>query len=192
MRYAKHKLCVPEIEWLGVRYSDLQRYGVPQEALLPLTRNDRRMANRLLKAQTLQHVHHEVEQDLRNILNCGYKAEIECMSCGFSHGLVRYVMQKLADCASVKNDSPQEEEIEAGSPSDSDATCSNVSDDDDKDDVAAAADDDDDDDDDICVDREPTHRPSHYHGIDNATSNGYDCASSDTDDSFSSCHEDTE
>ena len=53
MSYDSSNLTTPDIKWLGVRPSDLDRFSIPQQCRLPMTDEDIKTGKRLVRAQTL-------------------------------------------------------------------------------------------------------------------------------------------
>lgn len=51
MAYDSSNLTTPDIKWLGVRPSDLNKYKVPSECRLPMTDSDVRTGKELLKGK---------------------------------------------------------------------------------------------------------------------------------------------
>ena len=104
MAYAAEQLKLPTIRWLGVRQSDLTSFGVSSRCLLPLTTNDKRMAQRLLSApDKLAQVHPAAHAELTAMVKSGTKAEIECLHT-VPGGLVKYLQTKLAAALKTTDD----------------------------------------------------------------------------------------
>jgi meiotic recombination protein SPO11 len=59
MSYDSSNLTTPDIKWLGVRPSDLDRFSIPQQCRLPMTDEDIKTGKRLVRAQlsTLRGLH---------------------------------------------------------------------------------------------------------------------------------------
>ncbi len=50
MSYDSSNLTTPDIKWLGVRPSDLDRFNIPQQCRLPMTDEDIKTGKRLVSA----------------------------------------------------------------------------------------------------------------------------------------------
>ena len=50
MSYDSSNLTTPDIKWLGVRPSDLDRFNIPQQCRLPMTEEDIKTGKRLVTA----------------------------------------------------------------------------------------------------------------------------------------------
>jgi DNA topoisomerase VI subunit A len=48
MSYDSSNLTTPDIKWLGVRPSDLNRFNIPQQCRLPMTDDDIKMGKKLV------------------------------------------------------------------------------------------------------------------------------------------------
>ena len=51
MSYDSSNLTTPDIKWLGVRPSDLDRFNIPQQCRLPMTEEDIKTGKRLVRVQ---------------------------------------------------------------------------------------------------------------------------------------------
>ena len=49
MSYDSSNLTTPDIKWLGVRPSDLDRFNIPQQCRLPMTDEDIKTGKRLVR-----------------------------------------------------------------------------------------------------------------------------------------------
>jgi len=76
MSYDSNHLTTPDIKWLGVRPSDLDKYNLPAQCRLPLTEHDRKMGTELLKEPFIQK-NPEWVAELELMLKTGEKAEIQ-------------------------------------------------------------------------------------------------------------------
>lgn len=54
MSYDSASLTTPDIKWLGVRPSDLDRYNIPQQCRLSMTESDLKTGRELLKEAFIQ------------------------------------------------------------------------------------------------------------------------------------------
>lgn len=80
------ELAVTDIKWLGLLPTDLDKYDIPQSARIPMTKEDNRRAETLLKEDfVLARPHWKTE--IEWMLNRGQKAEIQAL---MSHEL-RYM-----------------------------------------------------------------------------------------------------
>ena len=50
MSYDSSNLTTPDIKWLGVRPSDLDRFNIPQQCRLPMTDEDIKTGKRLVRS----------------------------------------------------------------------------------------------------------------------------------------------
>ncbi|XP_050218065.1 meiotic recombination protein SPO11-1 isoform X2 [Mercurialis annua] len=80
MAYDAKFLRVPEIRWLGVFPSDLEKYDLPKQCLLPLTAEDKRRTETTLLRCYLQREEPEWRLELELMLQRGVKFEIEALS----------------------------------------------------------------------------------------------------------------
>ncbi len=48
MSYDSSNLTTPDIKWLGVRPSDLDRFNIPEQCRLPMTEEDMKTGKRLV------------------------------------------------------------------------------------------------------------------------------------------------
>ena len=51
MSYDSSNLTTPDIKWLGVRPSDLDRFNIPEQCRLPMTEEDLKTGKRLVGLQ---------------------------------------------------------------------------------------------------------------------------------------------
>ena len=99
MQYAGKALRIPEIMWLGVRHSDIAKFGVPEHVLLPFNKRDHSLTTRLLsKPDRLAAVHAKAADHLRALAHSGQKAEIECVY-ETELGLLRYIERAMVDAS---------------------------------------------------------------------------------------------
>ena len=83
MAYDSSNLTTPDIKWLGVRPSDLDRFNIPEQCRLPLTDTDIRHCESLLKEDWLNSKP-EWKKEVQLMLKTKVKAEIQSLS---SHGI---------------------------------------------------------------------------------------------------------
>ncbi len=72
MSYDSSNLTTPDIKWLGVRPSDLDRFNIPQQCRLPMTDEDIRTGKRLV-------CHHHDD----NISSWSHHCAVQCMQSPF-------------------------------------------------------------------------------------------------------------
>ena len=53
MSYDSSNLTTPDIKWLGVRPSDLDRFNIPEQCRLPMTEEDIKTGKRLVRLLSL-------------------------------------------------------------------------------------------------------------------------------------------
>jgi len=97
MSYDSSHLTTPDIKWLGVRPSDLDRYNLPQQCRLPMTDADKKMGQELLKEPFVQR-NKEWVKELELMLRTGEKAEIQALSSfGFQFITEQFLPRKLLE-----------------------------------------------------------------------------------------------
>jgi meiotic recombination protein SPO11 len=97
MSYDSSHLTTPDIKWLGVRPSDLDRYNLPQQCRLPMTEADKKMGQELLKEPFVQK-NKEWVRELELMLKTGEKAEIQALSSfGFQFITEQFLPRKLLE-----------------------------------------------------------------------------------------------
>ena len=97
MSYDSSNLTTPDIKWLGVRPSDLDRYNLPAQCRLQLTDYDRKMGEELLKEEFVLK-HPEWVKELKLMLKKGEKAEIQALSSfGFQYITEQFLPRKLLE-----------------------------------------------------------------------------------------------
>lgn len=95
MSYQTPFLTVPEIKWLGVRPSDLDKYDLPRSVRLPMNETDIKRAENLLEEEFIQE-RPEYKKELDLMLDRGEKAEIQALaSKGFRFLSEEYLPSKL-------------------------------------------------------------------------------------------------
>ncbi|XP_058211302.1 meiotic recombination protein SPO11-1 isoform X2 [Rhododendron vialii] len=80
MAYDAKYLRMPEIHWLGVFPSDSEKYGLPQQCLLPLTAEDKSRIEAMLLRCYLQREVPYWRSEMELLLQRGVKFEIEALS----------------------------------------------------------------------------------------------------------------
>ncbi|EDQ87716.1 uncharacterized protein MONBRDRAFT_37903 [Monosiga brevicollis MX1] len=95
MSYDSASLTCPDIKWLGLRPTDLDRYKIPEQCRLPMTAEDIETGRRLLQADFITKNEAWVKE-LRLMLDTKVKAEIQALSnFGFQYLTEVYLPQKL-------------------------------------------------------------------------------------------------
>lgn len=96
MSYDSANLTTPDIKWLGVRPSDLNKYGIPERCRLPMTEHDIKTGKELLQEDFIRKNgawYEELELMVKN----KEKAEIQALSSfGFQYLTEEYLPRKLA------------------------------------------------------------------------------------------------
>ncbi|KAK6943740.1 Spo11/DNA topoisomerase VI, subunit A, N-terminal [Dillenia turbinata] len=79
MSYDSANLTTPDIKWLGIRPSDLDKYGVPEQCRLPMTEQDIKTGKDLLEEDFVKKNPGWVEE-LNLMVKSKQKAEIQALS----------------------------------------------------------------------------------------------------------------
>ena len=88
-------LATSDIKWLGVRPSDLDKYNIPQQCRLPMTKEDIAMGKSLLQADFIKKNPAWVKE-LEMMQKTGEKAEIQALSSfGFQYLTQTYLPAKI-------------------------------------------------------------------------------------------------
>jgi len=95
MSYDSCSLTTPDIKWLGLRPSDFERYGLPEQCLLPMSDKDTKVGQDMLKEDfILKNPAWVAELEL--MLKLKQKAEIQALSSfGFQFVTQVYLPRKL-------------------------------------------------------------------------------------------------
>ncbi|EFJ51555.1 hypothetical protein VOLCADRAFT_103453 [Volvox carteri f. nagariensis] len=97
MSYDSSNLTTPDIKWLGVRPSDLDRFNIPQQCRLPMTEEDIKTGRRLLEEDFIR-ANPEWVKELELMLATKVKAEIQALSSfGFQYLTQVYLPLKLQE-----------------------------------------------------------------------------------------------
>jgi meiotic recombination protein SPO11 len=97
MSYDSNHLTTPDIKWMGIRPSDLDKYNLPAQCRLPMTEHDKKMGIELLKEPFIQR-HPEWVAELELMLKTGEKAEIQALSSfGFQYITETFLPRKLRE-----------------------------------------------------------------------------------------------
>jgi meiotic recombination protein SPO11 len=96
MSYDSASLTTSNIKWLGVRPSDLRKYNIPEQCLLPMSAADIAMGEKLLQEDFVQK-NPLWCKELEMMLKTKQKAEIQALSSfGFQYLSQVFLPQKLA------------------------------------------------------------------------------------------------
>jgi meiotic recombination protein SPO11 len=97
MSYDSSNLTTPDIKWLGVRPSDLDRFNIPQQCRLPMTDEDIKTGKKLLEEDFIR-ANPEWVEELEIMLANKEKAEIQALSSfGFQYLSQVYLPLKLQE-----------------------------------------------------------------------------------------------
>lgn len=95
MSYDSANLTTPDIKWLGVRPSDLEKFSIPEQCRLPMTASDIETGKALLKEEFITKNPAWVAE-LETMVNTKEKAEIQVLThFGFQFITEVYLPQKL-------------------------------------------------------------------------------------------------
>ena len=95
MSYDSANLTTPDIKWLGVRPSDLDRYKIPEQCRLPMSSHDVKTGRELLKEDFVRSNPAWV-RELELMIEMNVKAEIQALSSfSFQYLTEVYLPQKL-------------------------------------------------------------------------------------------------
>ncbi|GLI59711.1 hypothetical protein VaNZ11_001568 [Volvox africanus] len=97
MSYDSSNLTTPDIKWLGVRPSDLDRFSIPEQCRLPMSEEDIKTGRRLLEEDFIR-ANPEWVKELELMLASKVKAEIQALSSfGFQYLTQVYLPLKLQE-----------------------------------------------------------------------------------------------
>mmetsp|Transcript_30984 Transcript_30984/g.68686 ORF Transcript_30984/g.68686 Transcript_30984/m.68686 type:complete len:419 (-) Transcript_30984:718-1974(-) len=97
MSYDSSNLTTPDIKWLGVRPSDLDRFNIPQQCRLPMTEEDIKTGKKLLEEDFVK-ANPLWVSELELMLKTREKAEIQALSSfGFQYLSQVYLPLKLQE-----------------------------------------------------------------------------------------------
>jgi len=95
MSYDSASLATPDIKWLGLRPSDLDKYDIPEQCRLKMTENDIKTGKELLKEDFIRK-NKEWTKELEIMVKTKTKAEIQALSSkGFQYITEEYLPAKL-------------------------------------------------------------------------------------------------
>eukprot|EP00948_MAST-09A_sp_MAST-9A-sp1_P001805 g1805.t1 len=97
MSYDSANLTTPDIKWLGVRPSDLEKYNIPQQCRLKMTDEDIRTGKAMLQEDFIKQ-NKEWVKELQLMMKSKEKAEIQALSSfGFQFLTEEYLPRKLRE-----------------------------------------------------------------------------------------------
>mmetsp|Transcript_25700 Transcript_25700/g.62952 ORF Transcript_25700/g.62952 Transcript_25700/m.62952 type:complete len:414 (-) Transcript_25700:280-1521(-) len=97
MSYDSASLTTPDIKWLGLRPSDLNKYDLPDQCRLDMTENDIKTGQELMKEEFIQK-NPEWMKELETMVKTKKKAEIQALSSfGFQYITEEYLPRKLKE-----------------------------------------------------------------------------------------------
>lgn len=95
MSYDSANLTTPDVKWLGVRPSDLDKYGIPEQCRLPMTDHDIKTGKELLEEDFIKK-NPKWYKELQLMVQNKEKAEIQALSSfGFQYLTEEYLPRKL-------------------------------------------------------------------------------------------------
>ena len=95
MSYDSANLTTPDIKWLGVRPTDLDKYNIPEQCRLPMTESDIKVGKELMKEEFIQK-NPRWMKELQKMLKTKKKAEIQALSnFGFQFLTETFLPEKL-------------------------------------------------------------------------------------------------
>ena len=95
MSYDSASLTTPDIKWLGVLPTDLDKYNIPKECRIPMTDSDIKTCKELLDEAFVQQNPEWVKQ-LKHMMKSQEKAEIQALSSfGFQYLTKKYLPRKI-------------------------------------------------------------------------------------------------
>jgi len=97
MSYDSASLTTPNIQWLGLRPSDLNKYALPDQCRLDMTPNDIKTGKELLQEDFIQK-NPAWMKELQLMVTSKKKAEIQALSSfGFQYITEEYLPRKLKE-----------------------------------------------------------------------------------------------
>ena len=95
MSYDSANLTTPDIKWLGVRPTDLDKYKIPEQCRLPMTESDIKVGKELMKEEFVRK-NPRWMKELQKMLKTKKKAEIQALSnFGFQFLTETFLPEKL-------------------------------------------------------------------------------------------------
>jgi len=97
MSYDSINLTTPDIKWLGVRPSDLDKYSIPQQCRLEMSEHDLKTGRELLEEDYIK-ANPKWHRELELMVKTKVKAEIQALSSfGFQYLSKTYLPRKLKE-----------------------------------------------------------------------------------------------
>eukprot|EP00325_Prymnesiales_sp_UTEX-LB-985_P031180 CAMPEP_0174741052 /NCGR_PEP_ID=MMETSP1094-20130205/75202_1 /TAXON_ID=156173 /ORGANISM="Chrysochromulina brevifilum, Strain UTEX LB 985" /LENGTH=100 /DNA_ID=CAMNT_0015944871 /DNA_START=23 /DNA_END=322 /DNA_ORIENTATION=- len=97
MSYDAINLTTPDIKWLGVRPSDLEKYQIPQQCRLEMSEHDIKTGKELLQEDFIK-ANPTWHRELELMVKMKVKAEIQALSSfGFQYLTQTYLPRKLKE-----------------------------------------------------------------------------------------------
>lgn len=97
MSYDAINLTTPDIKWLGVRPSDLNKYNIPQQCRLEMTEHDIKEGKQLMEEDFIKS-NPKWHAELQTMVKSKVKAEIQALSSfGFQYLSQEYLPRKLKE-----------------------------------------------------------------------------------------------
>lgn len=97
MSYDSASLTTPDIQWLGLRPSDLDKYDLPEQCRLDMTENDIKCGKEMMKEDFIQK-NPKWMKELSIMVKTKKKAEIQALSSfGFQYITEEYLPRKLRE-----------------------------------------------------------------------------------------------
>ena len=97
MSYDSASLTTPDIKWLGLRPSDLDKYNLPDQCRLPMTQKDIETGQHLLKEEFIRK-NPAWCKEIEKMLETKQKAEIQALSAfGFQYVTEEYLPRKIKE-----------------------------------------------------------------------------------------------
>uniref|UniRef100_A0A7S4HJY7 DNA topoisomerase (ATP-hydrolyzing) n=1 Tax=Odontella aurita TaxID=265563 RepID=A0A7S4HJY7_9STRA len=97
MSYDSASLTTPDIKWLGLRPSDLDKYDLPEQCRLDMTENDIKTGKELLKEEFIMK-NPKWMKELQLMVKTKKKAEIQALSSfGFQYITEEYLPRKIKE-----------------------------------------------------------------------------------------------
>ncbi len=97
MSYDSANLTTPDIKWMGIRPSDLDRYDLPEQCRLDMTPEDIKTGEEMVKEDFIT-ANPEFVKELQTMLKTKKKAEIQALSSfGFQYISETYLPRKLRE-----------------------------------------------------------------------------------------------
>jgi len=97
MSYDSASLTTPNIMWLGLRPTDLDKYDLPDQCRLDMTENDIKTGKELLNEEFIQK-NPKWMKEIENMIKTKKKAEIQALSSfGFQYITEEYLPRKLRE-----------------------------------------------------------------------------------------------